>query len=179
MIKKESLPDRPKFCRSMSAVRHLFWRLHLRIFTYFTATIYIPQIMYIFSFGYDNIGYISIIPQRKISFLKLSKYYSWLTYDCSKFCHHVMYVNMLKLYKIKLFILCCYLLWNQDWLTYKCTFKSCTALIHLELNETFQMEFLHDCMLTADNFNIPPSFHSIAIKPLITELNVVPRFRIP
>ena len=27
MIKKESLPDRPKFCRSMSAVRHLFWRL--------------------------------------------------------------------------------------------------------------------------------------------------------
>ena len=24
MIKKESLPDRPKFCRSMSAVRHLF-----------------------------------------------------------------------------------------------------------------------------------------------------------
>ena len=28
MIKKESLPDRPKFCRSMSAVRHLFWRLH-------------------------------------------------------------------------------------------------------------------------------------------------------
>ena len=27
MIKKESLPDRPKFCRSGSAVRHLFWRL--------------------------------------------------------------------------------------------------------------------------------------------------------
>ena len=27
MIKKESLPDRPKFCRSMSAVRYLFWRL--------------------------------------------------------------------------------------------------------------------------------------------------------
>ena len=27
MIKKESLSDRPKFCRSMSAVRHLFWRL--------------------------------------------------------------------------------------------------------------------------------------------------------
>ena len=30
MIKKESLPDRPKFCRSGSAVRHLFWRLHLQ-----------------------------------------------------------------------------------------------------------------------------------------------------
>ena len=29
MIKKESLPDRPKFCWSMSAVRHLFWRLRL------------------------------------------------------------------------------------------------------------------------------------------------------
>ena len=27
MIKKESLPDRHKFCRSISAVRHLFWRL--------------------------------------------------------------------------------------------------------------------------------------------------------
>ena len=27
MIKKDSLPDRPKFCRSGSAVRHLFWRL--------------------------------------------------------------------------------------------------------------------------------------------------------
>ena len=27
MIKKESLPDRPKFCQSGSAVRHLFWRL--------------------------------------------------------------------------------------------------------------------------------------------------------
>ena len=27
MIKKESLPDRPKFCGSASAVRHLFWRL--------------------------------------------------------------------------------------------------------------------------------------------------------
>ena len=27
MVKNESLPDRPKFCRSGSAVRHLFWRL--------------------------------------------------------------------------------------------------------------------------------------------------------
>ena len=27
MIKKESLPDQPKVCRSGSAVRHLFWRL--------------------------------------------------------------------------------------------------------------------------------------------------------
>ena len=27
MTKKESLPDRRKFCRSGSAVRHLFWRL--------------------------------------------------------------------------------------------------------------------------------------------------------
>ena len=27
MIKKESLPGRPKFCRSGSAVWHLFWRL--------------------------------------------------------------------------------------------------------------------------------------------------------
>ena len=27
MIKKETLPDRPKFCQSGSAVRHLFWRL--------------------------------------------------------------------------------------------------------------------------------------------------------
>ena len=27
MVKKESLPDRPKFCRSGSAVRHLFWWL--------------------------------------------------------------------------------------------------------------------------------------------------------
>ena len=31
MIKKESLPDRHKFCRSGSAVRHLFWRLHQAI----------------------------------------------------------------------------------------------------------------------------------------------------
>ena len=28
MIKRESLQDRPKFCPSGSAVRHLFWRLH-------------------------------------------------------------------------------------------------------------------------------------------------------
>ena len=28
MIKKESLPDRPQFCRSGSAVWHLFWRLN-------------------------------------------------------------------------------------------------------------------------------------------------------
>ena len=28
MTKKESLPDRRKFCRSGSAVRHLFWRLY-------------------------------------------------------------------------------------------------------------------------------------------------------
>ena len=118
---------------------------------------HIPQNMHIFCFCYDNIDYISIIPQRKISFLKLSKYCSWLTYDCSKIFHHVINVNMLKLYKIKLFVLCCYLLWNQDWLTYKCSFKSCTTLIHLDLHETFQMDFLHDCMLTADNFNIPPS----------------------
>ena len=27
MIKKESSPNRPKFCRSGSAVQHLFWRL--------------------------------------------------------------------------------------------------------------------------------------------------------
>ena len=27
MIEKESMPDRPKFCQSGSAVRHLFWRL--------------------------------------------------------------------------------------------------------------------------------------------------------
>ena len=31
MIKKESLQDRPKFCRSGSAVWHLFWRLDLRV----------------------------------------------------------------------------------------------------------------------------------------------------
>ena len=29
MMKKESLPDRPKFCRSGSVVRHLFWKLLL------------------------------------------------------------------------------------------------------------------------------------------------------
>ena len=32
MIKKESLPDRPKFCQSGSVVRHLFWRLSMVIF---------------------------------------------------------------------------------------------------------------------------------------------------
>ena len=42
--KKESLPDRPKFCRSWSAVRHLFWRLEfwhsLVSFDYFKPGLY-------------------------------------------------------------------------------------------------------------------------------------------
>ena len=67
MIKKESLPDQPKFCWSGSAVRHLFWRLHIT------------------SLGYNELSHqkivVSVLHQSNVTF-------EWLV-ACSMPNHHL------------------------------------------------------------------------------------------
>ena len=71
MIKKESLPDRPKFCGSASAVRHLFWRLLIS-----RQACFVNQVLNMWSLeGHKNNNFFEVLNKKNSTVHQLCQCY--------------------------------------------------------------------------------------------------------